>query len=360
MSEDQEVFNRMSLNQQVALRLLKTIRSQNQAGDRLPSEAALSKQLGVSVLTLREALSVLAHRGFIERRHGAGTFVLDPTASQWIAIATSLDLSHPNLSYFHRRVPYLIRALLMEKGIKARIYSGSIVGSPSRNAQGDLTPDQAGLPATLFEDIENDLIRAVVLLGDDKLSYFEKLGIPIISNLRGVDSYSVSLPSGDFYLEAVKFMASRGCRTVALLDWKQPSHEQWDEVLTAFKMSSRPEWMASANYSVPASGFHTFHALWNAHEEKPDCVIVVDDILFREVSLAILSERIEVPRELKVLTHYNKGSRILLPFPCVTYEVDPDLLAKEFVNLCLLALAPNAPKSKHIQIPFEIVEHSPS
>lgn len=44
-------------------------------GTRLPSEFELSKQLGVSRATLREALRILEEENFIKRRHGVGTFI---------------------------------------------------------------------------------------------------------------------------------------------------------------------------------------------------------------------------------------------------------------------------------------------
>ncbi len=46
-------------------------------GARLPTEKALSEELGVTRLTIREALSQLSATGFIESRHGSGTYVLD-------------------------------------------------------------------------------------------------------------------------------------------------------------------------------------------------------------------------------------------------------------------------------------------
>ncbi len=48
----------------------------SEAGDKLPSEPALARRLGISRATLREAIRHFEKRGIIERRPGVGTFVL--------------------------------------------------------------------------------------------------------------------------------------------------------------------------------------------------------------------------------------------------------------------------------------------
>lgn len=45
------------------------------AGDRMPSERKMAQQLGVSRPTVREALQVLEHTGFVEILQGSGTYI---------------------------------------------------------------------------------------------------------------------------------------------------------------------------------------------------------------------------------------------------------------------------------------------
>jgi GntR family transcriptional repressor for pyruvate dehydrogenase complex len=50
------------------------------AGDRLPSERELGEELGVSRVSVRQALHELEARGLVDRRPGRGTIVLEPAA----------------------------------------------------------------------------------------------------------------------------------------------------------------------------------------------------------------------------------------------------------------------------------------
>ena len=55
--------------------LLKMISTETFPDNRLPSEAALAKKLRVSIVTLRQALSLLAAEGYITKRQGLGNFI---------------------------------------------------------------------------------------------------------------------------------------------------------------------------------------------------------------------------------------------------------------------------------------------
>lgn len=66
-----------SLGVQLVGALTESIRSGRlQAGDKLPTEAAIMKDFGVSRTVVREAISRLQASGWVDTRHGIGTFVL--------------------------------------------------------------------------------------------------------------------------------------------------------------------------------------------------------------------------------------------------------------------------------------------
>ena len=67
-----------SLTDQVKAHLKERIVNGGFAGGRIPPEAALAEELGVSRTTVRDALAKLENEGAIFRKQGAGTFVNAP------------------------------------------------------------------------------------------------------------------------------------------------------------------------------------------------------------------------------------------------------------------------------------------
>ncbi|MGC8857049.1 MAG: GntR family transcriptional regulator [Anaerolineae bacterium] len=63
------------------------------AGQRLPSEPELARELGVSRATLREAMRTFETQGLIRRRQGAGTFVVGqvPVMESGLEVLESLE-----------------------------------------------------------------------------------------------------------------------------------------------------------------------------------------------------------------------------------------------------------------------------
>lgn len=71
--------NPVPLYYQLVELLRQRIRSgELRSGERLPSEVDMSKQTGVSRMTVRQALTFLAREGLLEIKPGVGTFVAEP------------------------------------------------------------------------------------------------------------------------------------------------------------------------------------------------------------------------------------------------------------------------------------------
>jgi GntR family transcriptional regulator len=82
-------FHTLGMRKQILTRqrVLELI-DQLQVGEAIPSERRLSSELGISRLTVRAALDDLVRDGYLERRHGAGTFVSEPKIAQQLTLTS--------------------------------------------------------------------------------------------------------------------------------------------------------------------------------------------------------------------------------------------------------------------------------
>lgn len=81
-----DAFERGSISEQVANRILSLIKSGNlKSGDRLPTEAQMTIALGISRPPLREALKALTLMGVLESRQGGRYTVTDLSPSRLVA-----------------------------------------------------------------------------------------------------------------------------------------------------------------------------------------------------------------------------------------------------------------------------------
>lgn len=83
-------------------KILEIFRTETFDRNKLPSEAALANRLGISLVTLRESLMMLALEGYITKRHGSGNYVHPST------------LDYENRSYYYTEY-------LKKKGYQATI-----------------------------------------------------------------------------------------------------------------------------------------------------------------------------------------------------------------------------------------------
>ena len=64
------------------------INSDLHSGDAIPSERALVSRLGVSRVTVRQAIADLVDSGVLERVHGKGTYITGPQVDSWLHLTS--------------------------------------------------------------------------------------------------------------------------------------------------------------------------------------------------------------------------------------------------------------------------------
>lgn len=80
----------MSKQEETRDRVLDLVESLT-VGEPIPAERQLAADLGVSRLTLRAALDELVRDGYLDRRHGSGTYVTEPKIAQPLTLTSFSD-----------------------------------------------------------------------------------------------------------------------------------------------------------------------------------------------------------------------------------------------------------------------------
>ena len=113
-------------------------------GDRLPTEPALARQMGVSRATLREAMRTFETQGLIRRRQGVGTFVLRPAhvLESGLEVLESLETvaQRMGLHAVPGEVSIKQRLAFLEESQALGLTAGEQVVSVSRVIQADERP----------------------------------------------------------------------------------------------------------------------------------------------------------------------------------------------------------------------------
>ncbi len=95
LSGDFQLRHLTDLPTRISVIVLDYIKKNNlMPGDKLPSENSLSKALGVSSRSIREALKILQARGLVEIKHGKGTYLVNNAYNSFLdTLATTLHFS---------------------------------------------------------------------------------------------------------------------------------------------------------------------------------------------------------------------------------------------------------------------------
>lgn len=362
-------LNRKPLYRQVADLLRKEIAQEMSVGEQLESEEKLAKRLAVSVITVREALWILAGEGVVVRQHGRGTFVGDPSKKdRHVAVLIERDIAHPRLSHFFLNVTQQVRAFLEGEGHRVQIYIGRLQpgeSSETLTCQGFL------------EDAEADKLSGVVavyaLPHASWTELLEDRNIPLVGiGLRHrhmIDTDYESMVEAGF-----RSLVENGRRKIACLGWNRdpadpggeadggkPYERALAKAFEKFGIEPRAGWLRNDLHPVQAgAGWEEFREAWAASDEKPDGLFIMDEFLFRDAATAILDLGIRVPEDLMVVTQANLGSDILYPFPVVGLVVDPEAVALRLAQMLDTLLSGEPVEDSRLVYPFEVETLAPA
>lgn len=323
-------MNRQSLSGQLADRLRRKIGQGGFGEGRLPTVRELARLHGVSVITVREALASLKQQGLIAVRHGSGIYVNARRETRPVALVAKADVTRTYFSDFSLLLLQHLQIALHRNGLRARLYLRT------RDPRGDLSESDA---PDLLNDLQNGELGGVIAVNGRLharwLDAIRQLQIPQIG---GEDApYPARFDTETALRQAAAWLAAAGRRRVAVLEWarrRDPSPERAAcpypirEALERAGLEYDERRCAQAFHPLDGgAGWEAFRELWVARTEKPDALIVTDDVLFRDLVQAVQELRIRVPEQLMLVVMTARGIALRSPFPVARIEMDPEALA---------------------------------
>ena len=299
-----------------------------------PPVSEISRELGVSQHTINKAYAQLEVEGLIERKRRKGVFVADRTATGEMAIVLKPQLLGAEASQSYRIIcaalTEILHTLNPSWNVKLHLGKAVIEGRAFSKTLDILEPTV--LPR----------LRGIFSFHSlyDQEPFLEKNGVPIVhvDDING--KYHVSFDRKDFFRQAINCLIDTGCRTAGLLYTEYSckkredmhKHEKksdyFSELADTYGLQYRPEWMICRKHSTSENitendGYNLFMRLWK-QPEKPDGLIVVDDVLCKGVLRAVLQLGLSLPEDIRLITYANKG--VPLPFHKPVTRVEFDLV----------------------------------
>lgn len=340
------------------------VNQERQPGTRLATIAVLAQRLGVSTNTVRSALTILQREGWVELRHGSGTYVSEPPRDgKHVALVAEIDLLHSVTAYFHREMFCRLRRHLIEAGHAVRFYIGTCVpGTIDAPCYSDVAAGQ------VVADLDRiSAIGAFVMLRDEPWAApARERGMPIVSNDPALGP-AVIADRDDLLRRAVASLAATGCRRIGYLGWDPafseyaPSnaaglHEQMPSLAVEYGMTTRPGWMSYASHpSTSGAGWEQFRDIWRSGRERPDGLVIADDQLLTGVFEALAAAGVSVPGQLRIATHFTEGMPLHLPCPVIKIQYSPADHARAMAELLLAALRGEPAPAAPVRVPHRVV-----
>lgn len=297
---------------------------------RLPPMREWARTLGVSINTLRAALVLIEQAGYLSVRHGSRMELRNAERPPRIGIFCENDLLDRRLSAYFSELTRELRRLLREQGALPRLYIGT--GRPLKHAAGTADWD-------LLHDVEAAHLDGLAIIGLPRRPLCDLLArkpIPVVGDSHFFNC-GVSVDWAGLLREGCRRLHAQGARRIAVMGWIDPGLlGLLEPILNELGIEFRSKWVTHEFEPIrPGAAWSLFREIWTAYPDKPDGLLVCDDVLFSAVVPTLLELNIHVPEQLRIVSHANKGAHPASPFPVTFAEVDPQDMARRMADMLL-------------------------
>lgn len=301
-------------------------------GDRLPEQQQLRVELGFSNDTISPAMSMFSRLGFLKRKRGTGTVIVDPTA-------VPMDLWNVAMPVFNSRVflevPFFAQLVqflqvhLRETGYRCMVYP-----SGRDNAESHGLQDFPGMQATAAHD-GIDALLSPILLHPEVLDWADERGLPVchVGPWEG-SANGVIIDQEQMVIDAAKALYEAGARHLGLVG-NGPLHDAqmpmrgFQTVMPALPGATAVSPL-SGGQGVSGGEVVAEKLLAMPLDSRPDGLVIVDDRV--AMGLCAVLRRAGDYRP-KLAVQVNRQAPLAFGLPIMAFEVDIEQLAHAAVEL---------------------------
>ena len=274
-------------------------------GSKLPTEAELIDETGLSLTTVRRSFEVLVKEGLVVRRHGAGTFVRDQLPSQPAPRGRAGVLIPDTDTYFARVL----------QGVEERLTEDR-VSLTLATSHYDASRDQAAIQTLLSSGAQGLIVTPTFPTygGQQGLPWLEvlqRLPVPVVMlerarpELGAADSSEhVVTDHAGGAIDAMQHLMGLGHRRIALVVRDQP--QTAPQVIDGYRIACQSERLAQVSIVEKKPRWDAQRAT-DAMAEilTNDCTaaLVFGDPEATLLERAALRQGLEVPEDLALLSY---------------------------------------------------------
>jgi DNA-binding LacI/PurR family transcriptional regulator len=312
-------------------------------GDKLPPTCELATLWGTPEATIQQAFQPLVKEGLLRRTPRLGTFVQKRTAKLTrVGVYYSANNWEKGGSRFFHTLSVALQREWQRHGVDADVWVDT------RPAE----EQKASWPALTRAAQERRLQAVIVPLADwPHIGWFDKLSIPVAYFSPAELPTCVTADLPQFMRLAFEELRRQGCRSVGMLPAfpareTEPNgrptlnaHAMTDFVGMAVDQGVTlcEEWVYTRERSFESQaaaqrfGYETMMELWG-QSQRPDGLIVTDDVAATGVIAALLERGVKVPDQLKLVLYKNSAVDIFCPPPATFVELSTPAVAAALVE----------------------------
>jgi len=288
-------------------------------GTKLPSSMELAEKWRTHPATIHAALAPLVKEGLLTRQPKIGTFVSRRSSRlSTVGIYYDSNIWQNQANAFKRAVHVELASLLESRGISVRVW----FDPRGDKRRGEVWPELAAAA-------ERREIQAIIAtdVPGEVVSWLQPLPALCSYFTRAPVANRVQLDFDQFAAASVTLLRKQGCKSAGIISIVEPErkkaaagsdfYHRFSALCRAEGIEVRSEWIRTAHgfvrdESQEEFGYRKFREIWR-QPQRPEGLVVFPDTSVTGLVLSVLEERVDVPRDLKLVVHKHAEINFLCP-----------------------------------------------